>query len=177
LVGPGVQSGFKDDEVGRFWTWMGLAGGPVILDQLITVFHAVHPSGQPARLSLYLQPDAGVPPEMQAAVATAILPQSDAVAQAFFESHLLLMQAKAAEDPDRAAFLREKARDWIVRCGRAFLAGQPLPRPQRPPASRVRKSEEMRGLPPKEKPTSFEMLDNLVTAAFSGRRDNKRKKS
>jgi hypothetical protein len=172
LIGPGAHGGFHDHEVGRFWASIALGGGPAVLDQMIEVFHAARRSDQPAGLSVYLQPDAGVPIDMQATVASTVLPKTGPAAEAFCGMHLLLIESRAADDPDRAACLRERARDWLIKCARAHLAGKPLPRPRRR-ATLGRKAEKM----PKGKPLTFEQWDDLVTAAFSDRRVTRPRKS
>lgn len=172
LVGPGVQIGFQDHEVGRFWTWMAMGDGPLVLDTFIRAFHAASRPDQAEGLGLYLQPDAGVSRGIQAIVASAVLPMTGPAAEAFRENHLLLMEAEAADDPDRAAFLREKARDWIIRSARAYLAGKSIPRRRRSKTFGRRRGT--RDVPAGgKKRMTFAMWDDLVTATIS--RAGKRK--
>ena len=97
--------------------------------------------GTPVTLSVYLQPGAHINTSLQASVASMVLPRSGSTAQAWMMSHAWLLEAAAADDQDRRALLRERARDWLIRCARAYLAGKPLPRPRgRPHRPDERKS-------------------------------------
>ena len=117
VVGDGVQRGFRDEEVGNFWAWVTLGGGPLVVEDVIRAFHAARQPGEPAALSIYLRP--GTEPGLQATVASMVLPSNS---PAWTEANLRLREADAAVDPDHRAVLRERARDWLVRC--AGLAGR-----------------------------------------------------
>ena len=133
VIGPGLQNGFADRQVGPLWMAFAYHGGPLVLDALLDAFHVAWRPGEPATLSVYLRPNAGITPQIQAAVAAAILPRFGPSAEAWLELRLLLSEADAAGDEDRRALLRERARAHLVRCARAHLAGAPLPRARRWP--------------------------------------------
>ena len=125
-VGNGIHRGFLDREIGSFWAWIALGGGSSVLNIVIETFHAARQPGEPAALSIYLRP--GITPNLQALVASMILPYYGRAGEAWRQFHLQLMEADAADDQDRRALLRERARDWLIRCARNYLAGKPLPR-------------------------------------------------
>ena len=112
----------------------------MILDTMIEAFFLAWRPGEPLTLSTCLRADAGIDPQIQAVISGAILPPFGPSAQAWCEIHQLLRYADAAGDEDRRALLRERARDHLVRCARAHLAGKPLPRPRR----RAQASEDRR---------------------------------
>jgi hypothetical protein len=136
VIGTGIHAGFVDDEVGPFWMAIGYFGGPVVLESFIDSFVRVWQPGEPATLSIYLRPGIGIAPNIQGTVASSVLPPYGPAAETWIELRVQLTEASLAEDPDRRALLKERARDWLIRCGRAYLAGKPLPRlkrqPQRP---------------------------------------------
>lgn len=172
LVGFGPQGGSQEQAVGRFWAAIAIGGDPLVLDKVIEVFHTARLPGQSAGLGVYLRPDADVPRSLQAVVASTVLPSTASVDKALERSHQLLLEANAAVAPDRAAFLREKARDWIIRCARAYLAGKPIPRRRRSKTFGRRRGT--RDVPAGgKKRMTFAMWDDLVTAAIS--RAGKRK--
>ena len=76
VVGAGAQRGFRDDEVGNFWAWVAMGGGPLVLDRFVETFHAAKRPDEPATLSNYLRQNAGVDVRLQAVVAGAVLPHS-----------------------------------------------------------------------------------------------------
>jgi hypothetical protein len=133
VIGPGIQHGFSDDEVGPLWAAFAYFGGPIVLNALVDAFRVVWRAGEPVTLSSYLQPGMGIDPRLQAVVASSVLPHSGRAGEAWERIRCQLQEADAAEDQDRGAFLRERAREWLIRCARAYLAGKPLPRPRRRP--------------------------------------------
>jgi hypothetical protein len=132
VIGAGIDCGFRNDELRAFWAWLTLSGQPLIIELLIDTFHRVRRPGEPPTLSLYLRPDADVAPRLQAFVASVVLPHFGPGSKAWTEIKLLQLEARATADPDRAALLRERARDYLIGCGRACLAGIPLPTVRRP---------------------------------------------
>ena len=143
-VGPGRLIGFRADELAQFWRWATLAAGPLFLDRLIDTFHAVVKPNEAPTLAVYLRPDAAVAPDLRAFVASAILPPHGPAGKAWMEINLRRREAEATADPDRRGLLRERARDWLIRCARAYLEGKPLPRKQRRPT----KAEGQRTIKP-----------------------------
>ena len=73
-VGPGRWIGFRADELAQFWRWATLAAGPLLLDRLIDTFHAVRKPNEAPTLAVYLRQDAAVALDLQAFVASAVLP-------------------------------------------------------------------------------------------------------
>jgi hypothetical protein len=126
-VGRGVWCGFDNEEVRQFWAYCGLAGGPVVVDLVVDAFRCAHVAGQPPALSTYLRPDAGISPDLQAFVASSVLPPYGPTAEIFLQLQLRALKANATDDADRAAFIWERIRGDLIRCGRAFLAGTRLP--------------------------------------------------
>jgi hypothetical protein len=108
-------------------------GGVNILDLLLAAFYANWKPGEPATLGVYLRPEAKIDTRVQAIVATYALPVCQATSQMWFEVHLQLMQAEAARDRDRRAALMEPMRQYMIRCARRWLNGEPLPKIRRKP--------------------------------------------
>jgi hypothetical protein len=129
-VRRGVWCGFGNEELRQFWAWCGLTGAPVLVDSVVDAFRQVHGRGQPPTLSAYLRPDAGIAPDFQAFVASSVLSPFGPTAEVFLALQLRALEADAADDPDRAAFIRERIRGDLIRYGRAFLAGKRLPVPR-----------------------------------------------
>jgi hypothetical protein len=136
VIGTGLNDGFHNEELGQLWMAFGYFGGPVVLDASIEAFRAVWRRGEPQTLSTYLRSGTGIDPNLQALVAATVLPPYGTAGKAWMAIHLRLMEADAVDDPDRRAFLRARVQNDLIRCGRAFLAGQPLPtfkrKPRRP---------------------------------------------
>jgi hypothetical protein len=128
VIGDGLQRGFADHEVGPLWRALAYFGGPLILDALLDAFHAARRPDEPLTLSIYLRPDSGIDPGIQANVASLVLPHYGPAGRAWMAFHLLLIEADATHDQDRRALLRERARDGLISSARACLAGKPLPR-------------------------------------------------
>lgn len=82
---------------------------------------------------------------LQAAMAAMMLPHHKPADKAWQQIHLLLLEADATDDCDRRAVLRERARNYLVRCGEACMAGRPLPTLHRLPARRARSKGSQRG--------------------------------
>ena len=117
-----------------------MGGGPLVLDTMIQAFHTAWRPGEPPILGNYLRADVGIDPRVQAMVAGAVLPPHGPAGEAWQGFHLLLLEARSADDPDRRALLRQRARDGLIDCGRAFLAEKPLPRPRRQPQARKKQN-------------------------------------
>ncbi len=152
-VGDGLHRGFRDNEVANFWAWVAIGGGPLVLERIVETFHSARQAGEPATLSVYLRPDAGVDPRIQAVVANSVLPHYGPGAEPWMEFRRRIQDGAEADDEDRRALLRERVRNDLVRCGRAFLANEPLPRFQRRqqiPKDRDRSAALVHGLPPGE---------------------------
>jgi hypothetical protein len=81
---PRLLLTFRDNEVGRFWAWLGLTEGPVTLDAFVEAFHAVWKIDTPPTLSVYLRPDSQVPSAMAALVAVSVLPRNKDTIVAWF---------------------------------------------------------------------------------------------
>jgi len=139
-VGPGRLIGFRGDELAQFWRWATLAAGPLFLDRLIDALHTALKPNEAPTLAVYLRHDAAVALDLQAFVASAVLPHFGPAGKAWERSTLLMREADASPDPDRRAFLRERAQKYFVCCARACLAGKPLPKFCRPPARTAKRS-------------------------------------
>jgi hypothetical protein len=140
VVGLHHVVGFRDDQLRSFWAWCAVGGGPLVVDTLVSVFETARQSGDPACLSVYLQP--GVPLGLQAFVTTAVLracPQTNVAFLRFQES---LQAAERAGDPESRAIKYDRLQAEMVRYAKAFLAGKPLPQP---PRAKPRKPRVVRG--------------------------------
>ena len=134
-IGSGRWNGFGDHELGRLWMACGYYGNAVVLEALIDAFYAVWEPDQPATLSVYLRPDAGVDRGIQVFVASSVLPSLEPTTL-FFDFHVRLMEADATEDQGRAALIREQVKNNVIRCARAWLAEKLLPKLERQRATK-----------------------------------------
>ena len=140
VIGAGIDCGFRNDELRAFWAWLTFSAQPLVIERLIDTFHRVRQSGEPPTLSVYLRADANVAPRLQAFVASAVVPHFGPAGKAWTEIKLLQLEAEATADPDRAAFLLERARNYLIGCGRALLVGKPLPTFRRPAAQTAKRA-------------------------------------
>jgi hypothetical protein len=139
VIGSGTHYGFGDHEVGLVWMTLGFFGGTVVLDAFLGAFHAVWRPWEPATVSVYLRPNSGIDPRIQVNVASLVLPHFGPAGEAWTVINLQLAEADAVEDQDRRALLRERAREALIRCAEAFLAGKPFA-PTATSAAGVRRS-------------------------------------
>ena len=116
---------FRDDELDRFWLFAALDGGAATLDIFIEAFHAAWKTGTAPVLSVYLQPNSPVPLNMQAAVATFVLPANQNTAEAWITSHLRLMQVEAMPDPRQSEIAFLRLRQDFAAYARGVLDGKP----------------------------------------------------
>jgi hypothetical protein len=124
-VGDGLYRGFREGEVGEFWAWAALAGGPVVVNVLVDALRAARKPGDPPVLSIYLRP--GIAPQVQAFVASRTLPHFGPANELWLKVRGWLEEADGTHDQDRRLLLVERSREWVVRCARAWLAGKRLP--------------------------------------------------
>jgi hypothetical protein len=82
-------------------------------------------------LPLTPAPDARVMLSFQAAMAALIMPHHGPFGKAWADIGLLIREADATEDPERRAFVRERAQKYSVSCLRAYMAGKRLPKLRR----------------------------------------------
>ena len=122
-VGHGPSRGFQDDELRQFWCWSALAGGLPIIDALVDGFRAACRPGDPPSLHVYLRDDAPLPLELQAFVASAVLPPARPLDWTYFGWNLQLIEADALRCPATA---RERVAKEMVKAARDLLAGKPL---------------------------------------------------
>ena len=130
-VGPAVQRGFRNDEVRQLWAWAGMAGGVLLVDELVAAHRSCHrPADQP-RLDRYLCCEC-VPLELKACVASLVLPRSpSAFDTEYLDCDAKLLEAGTLQRPDAAISTRERVACDVVRLGQAVLAGKPVPKSRR----------------------------------------------
>jgi hypothetical protein len=131
VLGMRSGSGFRHDELGAFWKWSAYVGGVGLLDGLVGwLLKAVH-AGQPAALSAYLAPEAGLPVPVQAFVAMKVLPQGLCIDRLFrFERRSGL--AAVPKPGLLAERHKERLRRQTIDLARAYLKGELSPRPVEP---------------------------------------------
>lgn len=137
VIGYGPWSGFPNDQVGRFWGWMGWAGGPQVLDVLIDTFHAVRRPRETPTLGIYLRRGVDLP--CQCLVGATVLPRYGAAGVALTPLMLGLVEARASHDPAKADRHLERVQRGLVRLARQHLAGKPIT--VRPPAKPQKKAK------------------------------------
>lgn len=131
VVGRGIYEGFRNEEVKNFWAWVAMSDGVRGLDAIVTAFTKVQRADRPPTLMAYLEPGVDVDPGIQALVAATVLPRFGVGAEAPLDCRIRLCEAQGVRDPDRAAFLRERARGHLVRDARNYLLGRLTPRRKR----------------------------------------------
>ena len=124
LFGAFVFIKFADEELGRFWHYLGLTAPRAVLRRFITAYRAAWEPGTPQLLSSYLKPDAPVSLSMQAFVAINLLPDNTKPAAIFFESHLGLIEAERETDPARKKERVNQIKQTMVEFTRGYLAGK-----------------------------------------------------
>jgi hypothetical protein len=131
LFGPSVFLNFRNEELGRFWSWAGLTAPTAVLVKLIESFHAVWRADTPPTLSAYLRSDDLVPLKVQAFVATHVLSNNVKAAPIFFHTHMGLIEAECEFDPARKEEKINQLKRTMVEYARGFLAGKSAKQLQR----------------------------------------------
>ena len=116
VVGVGLWRGFHDDELDRIWMVHAYHGGVHAVDRFVESFYRVWQPGEPATASVYLRDDASIDLDIQVAVACRVLPRTPEAEPICMQMHSWLHEADRVADVDRGAFLRERARGYLVRC-------------------------------------------------------------
>ena len=124
LFGAFLFLTFGDEEVGRFWHYLGLVAPHAVLRDYITSYHAAWQPGTPHLLSVYLKRDAPVSLSMQAFIAIMLLPGNTRTAPIFFESHLGIIEAECETDPARKKEKIDQIKRTMVEFTRGYLAGK-----------------------------------------------------
>ena len=128
-VGPGRHVGFEDHELRQVWARYALAGGPLVIEEVIDSFRRnARPKDQP-RLSVYLRKDADVRHELQAELAGLVIPMSGNGYAWHAEFGFRLREIGACSDRDQAQLAMQELRSDIIDVGRKVLAGEPLALP------------------------------------------------
>ncbi|MCY2987298.1 MAG: hypothetical protein NTY19_05460 [Planctomycetota bacterium] len=110
---------FGNKDLGRLWAWTALTGGPYVLDMVLAAFHAMWRKDTHPTLSIYLQPDSQAPLNMQAFIATHVLPQGGKAAVACLAFHARLLEVEAIRDPREM----QEAREQLQRDAAAYAFG------------------------------------------------------
>jgi len=155
---------FGNDQLDRFWAWVALAGGATELDSLVKAFHAAWQTDTPATLIVYLRPDAGVSLTVQAFISTHVLPKNASTAEAYFVTHLALIEAKAERDPVRKEEKLDLLKRKMVAFTFAFLSGASAAQ-----LKRLLHGPEKRRTPCEQSPNLPVPLDPVVMLKSAGR--------
>ncbi len=123
-----AEGGRGNSDVGEMWIWAAGAGGPHIVDALVTAYKNAYRSGQPHNLGVYFQAGAPVDLALQAYVAGHVLPHSPAVEAWLAEFRLRLLESQMSQSLDAAAQTRESVAMETVALVRTIMAGKPLPK-------------------------------------------------
>ncbi len=129
VFGGRLRRGFGGDEMGRIWQALAYSGGPIILDAVIASSKACCRPGEPPTVSACLAEGSSMSLPMQATMAVMVLPQLPLVDQAFCSMHLRLLETGMTQNPNAAQAARNDVAQQMVKLARAFLAGEPVPRP------------------------------------------------
>ena len=124
MFGSAFTLSFRDDQLQQFWAWIGICGGPVMLKKFVSEFHAAWRPSTPPLLSVYLAPDAPVALNMQALVASFILPSNAKTAPILFETHLGLIEADRETDSAGRSEKIDQLMRTMINFTRGFLAGK-----------------------------------------------------
>ena len=119
-----VSPYFRFDELGPFWTWIALTGGPETLDLLVKAFYTSWLSNTPPTLSTYFRSEAEVPLVIQAFVARFVLRPCTKTMPAIFTFALMVIEADRGDPRERQEKLDDLFR-LTVAYTLAYLDGQP----------------------------------------------------
>lgn len=143
VVGMHHVTGFRNYQLRSFWAWCAVAGGPLVVDTLVRTFQNAWQPGDPACLSVYLQP--GVPLRLQGVVAAAVLPACPQAHVAFLRFQESLQAAQWVGDPESRTVAHDRLRAEMVRYAKAILEGNPLPKLPRAKPRKSQKPRTVRG--------------------------------
>lgn len=149
-VGMGRHVGFKDDELRQVWARYALAGGPILIEEVIDSFRRNARSKDPPRLSVYLREDAEIRPELQADVAGVVIPVSRSGYAWHIEFGVTLQEIRAIRDRKHRQLAMQELRSEMVSVGRKALAGEPLGRPSRREPRKASQSKSRPTTPPSQ---------------------------
>ena len=124
MFGSAFALNFRDNQLQQFWAWVGICGGPIMLETVVAAFHASWQPGTSPLLSVYLAPDAPVALNMQALVAINLLIPNTKTAPIYFESHLGLIEADLETDPARKKEKIDQLKRTMIEFTRGFLDGK-----------------------------------------------------
>ncbi len=99
MYGPYMGLTFRSEELGRFWAWAALTGGPAVLSSFLTAFDAARKVDTPPTLAAYLQPGLEISSSLQATVAVHVIPTNKDTAIAWAAFRVRLIEAEAMPDP------------------------------------------------------------------------------
>jgi hypothetical protein len=125
MFGPFMNLTFRNEEVSRFWAWVGLTGPRAALNKYIETFHSAWWPGVPAVLSLYLQPSTPASLSAKALVATHVLPANHNTAIAWAAFRLRLIESEGLPDPRQREVASLRLKQDLVRYTAGVLAGRP----------------------------------------------------
>ena len=110
LFGRPLALTFRNEELGRFWAWAALTGGPAVLSSFSTAFDVAKKADTLPTLAVYLEPGLEISSSLQATVAVHVIPTNRDTAIAWAAFRVRLMEAEAMPDPRQreVAFLRLK---------------------------------------------------------------------
>ena len=121
----GGTAGFRNSDVGPFWAFLALSGGPIALDHFVDLFHRVWRPRERPTLAVYLRKN--VPLNVRGEVARRLL--TPEAASWFLEFHVRIMEAKAKADPAVLAKAIEGVHRDSIRLAKLVVKGKPLPEP------------------------------------------------
>lgn len=118
-------AGLRNSDVGPFWAFLAVSGGPIALDHFVDLFHRVWRPRERPTLAVYLRKK--VPLNVRGEVARRLLMrEADAW---FLEFDLRIVEAKAMADPVVLAKAMEDVHRDSIRLAKLMVKGKPLPEP------------------------------------------------
>ena len=122
IIGPGYGVPLQKEQVRELSAHEALRGGLAALDDVVKEFHRARRSRGPATLSVYFR--RGVPLDLQATVASYLMPPEAYDWSVDFHRRLLWAETKDQEQAEKIVLGVYRSK---VRLARKVLAGKPIP--------------------------------------------------
>lgn len=133
-VGDACYRGFRNHELPQLWAWLALSGGPVIVDQVISVFRAAVQPGDKLAVDVYLRGNS-IPADLKLLIAVNVIPSNDFGDKWLHEFGHRLTKAETIKNRKRSEVRVGQVKKRMIEFARKVLVGEPLPKPPRPKPS------------------------------------------
>ena len=145
-IGNGRHTGFTNQELRQLWAKYALAGGPVVVDELVRSYRSAAQPDDPVELSIYLRADSEVRRDLQVNIAFDVLPQHGAGRAWSLEIGARQRELRAITDQQRREVAFHSLQGIVIDLGRKVLAGVLLPCPSHRKPLKQRSSNQKRNV-------------------------------